>query len=52
MWLNGTSWESKFWASSTDVDGLWKLNWNVNNVNVANSVPVTIKTLAPNEKKA
>lgn len=50
MWLNGTTWESKFWAKSTDVDGLYKLTWNVNNVNSGNSVPVTIKTIASSEK--
>lgn len=47
MWQNGTSWESKFWAKSTAVDGLYHLSWNVANINDATSVPVTIKTTAP-----
>lgn len=52
MWLNGNTWESKFWAKSTGVEGLYKLTWNVNNVNQENTVPVTIKTMASSDKKA
>lgn len=48
MWLNGSSWQSKFWATSTGVDGVYKLIWNVNNADKEDSVPVTIKTTAPN----
>lgn len=47
MWLNSTIYESKFWAESTDTDGLYMLTWNVNNANMENRVPVTLKTIAP-----
>lgn len=43
MFYNNGSYESKFWAQSTKVDGLYTLNWNSNNVDKEDSVPVTIK---------
>lgn len=47
MWLSGNSYQSKFWAESTDTEGLYLLTWNVNNANMEERVPVTIKTIAP-----
>lgn len=46
MWANNGSYESKFWAQSTDVDGLYKLVWNSNNVDKTDSVPVTVKVVS------
>lgn len=47
MWSNDGTYESKFWAQTTSVEGLYKLAWNSNNINKEDSVPVTIKTVAP-----
>lgn len=44
MWSNDGTYESKFWAQTTDVEGLYKLVWNSDNVDKTDSVPVTIKT--------
>lgn len=44
MHANDGTYESKFWAQETSVDGLYKLIWNVNNVDKDDAIPVTIKT--------
>lgn len=46
MWANDSAYESKFWAQTTEVDGLYKLVWNSNNVEKEDSVPVTVKTVS------
>lgn len=47
MWSNGGTYESKFWAQKTAKEGQYKLAWNSANVDKEDSVPVTIKTVAP-----
>lgn len=44
MWVNGSDYQSLFWAQETDTEGLYKLHWNADNANRDDSVPVTIKT--------
>lgn len=39
--------ESKWWATTTETDGLWILKWNVDGTNQPNSVPVVVKDRAP-----
>ncbi|KAF3761943.1 hypothetical protein M406DRAFT_333989 [Cryphonectria parasitica EP155] len=47
VWVNGSNYQSQFWAKTTDTDNVYTLNWNVDGANQADSVPVTVKTVAP-----
>ena len=47
VYTDGTTLESQFWAKTTAIDGVWSLMWNSDGSNQANSVPVTVKTIAP-----
>ncbi|KAJ4393478.1 hypothetical protein N0V93_002690 [Gnomoniopsis smithogilvyi] len=47
IWSSGDDYVSQFWAQETETDGLYKLKWNSAGVDRADSVPVTIKTAAP-----
>ncbi|KAF2231012.1 hypothetical protein EV356DRAFT_535836 [Viridothelium virens] len=39
--------QAQFYASPTDTDGTYVLKWNTNNIVESNSVPVTLKNIAP-----
>lgn len=47
MYVNGSDYESQFWASSTATDGVWALFWDSDGIEESESVPVVLKTLAP-----
>ncbi|KAL9084161.1 MAG: hypothetical protein Q9165_008209 [Trypethelium subeluteriae] len=39
--------QAQFYASPTDTDGTYVLKWNTNNIVESDSVPVTVKNIAP-----
>lgn len=45
--MNGSEYESQFWASATSTDGVWALEWNSGGEVEGSSVPVVLKTLGP-----
>ncbi|KAN0099925.1 hypothetical protein V8E51_013700 [Hyaloscypha variabilis] len=47
VFVNGSTYESQFWASSTDTDGVWALYWNSDGIEEGSSVPVVLKTIGP-----
>ncbi|KAH8790378.1 hypothetical protein F5882DRAFT_460885 [Hyaloscypha sp. PMI_1271] len=49
VFVNGSTYESQFWASSTDTDGVYALYWNSDGIEESGSVPVVLKTIAPSE---
>jgi hypothetical protein len=44
---NDSDYQMKFWATSTNTTGVWKLMWNANGNLESNSVPVVLKSTPP-----
>jgi hypothetical protein len=44
---NSSDYEMQFWATSTNITGIWRLMWNVNGQLESNSVPVALKSTPP-----
>jgi hypothetical protein len=47
FWSDGSSYEAQFWAKATGETHVYSLNWNKAGVQQPDSVPVTVKTVAP-----
>ena len=47
FWSDGSSYEAQFWAKATGETDLYTLNWNTAGTEQTDSVPVTVKTVAP-----
>lgn len=46
VFVDAGVYESKFWATTTDIPGVWSLAWNVLGASQTNSTPVTIKRIS------
>ncbi|GAM34490.1 hypothetical protein TCE0_015r02103 [Talaromyces pinophilus] len=47
MYLDNSTMLSEFWAQATNTTGVWALKWNEDGLSRTDSVPVSLKTMAP-----
>jgi hypothetical protein len=47
MYLDNNTMLSEFWAETTNTIGVWALKWNEDGSSRTDSVPVSLKTMAP-----